>query len=371
MEFSLDRDVLLSSLNHVQGIVEKKNTLQILSNVLIQADNSKLRLTSTDLDIIFIEEISNLVVNQQGSTTTSASILYDIVKQCTANSKLEFKLISESKLELKSENSKFNLKCLSPNDFPLSEEDFKGNEFVLESKKLLKLINKTKICISSDETRHYLSGIFFHKTKIDDSSFLTAAATDTHRLSISNIKLDSDINFESIIVPKKTIFQISSLLADGNDPVSISNSKSKIKFKLKNSVLISKVIDGKFPNYNQVIPKDNTKILEIKLKDFVNAVNRVVSVSSDKKEGVKMHLFKDYAQLSVNSPNSGDGTEKVKANFNSDEIGISFNSRYLMDVASQVEGEKMIFNLQDTASPAIVKDPSDPNSLYVVMPMKI
>ena len=371
MEFSLNRDVLLSSLNHVQSVVEKRSTLQILSNVLIQVNNSKLKLTSTDLDIIFVEEISSLVIAKQGSTTTSASILYDIVRKCSPNSKIEFKLISEDKLELKSENSKFNLKCLSPNDFPLSEEDFKDNGFDLESKKLLKLINKTKISISNDETRHYLSGVFLHKTEIDKNFFLTAAATDTHRLSVSNIKLKSDINFEPIIVPKKTIFQISSLLNENNETVTILHNKSKIKFKLKNSVLISKVIDGKFPNYNKVIPKNNQKILEINLKDFINAVDRVVSVSSDKKEGVKMYIFKNYVQLSVNSPNSGDGTEKIKANFNSDEIEISFNARYLMDVASQVEGEKMIFSLHDTGSPAISKDQSDPNSCYVVMPMKI
>ena len=370
MEIILNREGLMKSLTHVQGVIEKRSTLPILSNVLIEASSSKLKLTSTDLDIIFIEEINDLKVIKEGSTTTSATVLYDIVRKFPSNSKIEIKLISDNKLELKSHHSKFNLLCLSPSNFPLSNENFNAQGFDINSNKLLKLINKTKFSISSDDTRHYLSGIFFHKRKLKEDFFLTAVATDSHRMSLSNLKLDDDIDFESIIIPKKTIFQLSSLL-ESSDKVKIYNNKSKIKFEFNNSVLISKLIDGKFPNYNQVIPSNNDKILEINLKDFVNSVDRVTSVSSDRKEGVKLSLSQESLKLSVNSPNSGDGTEIIKSKFNSEEMNISFNSKYLIDVASQIEGDVMIFNLKDVGSPALITDLSDPDSQHVIMPMKV
>jgi len=342
-----------------------------LSNVLIEANNEKIKLTSTDLDIIYIEEISELEILEEGSTTTSATILYDIIRKFSPSSKIELNLISNNKLELKSENSKFNLLCLSPNDFPISKENFDSNIIEIDSSKIKKILNKTKFSISNDETRHYLSGIFLHKTKNKENIFLSAASTDSHRLSTSRIKLETDINFEPIILPRKTIYQLCSLLDGANEKIKIYNNKSKIKFELNNSILISKVIDGKFPNYNQVIPSDNKKILEINLKNFINSVDHVISVSSDKKEGVKMNLSKDKLLLSVNNPNSGDGTAMIKSKFNSEDMSISFNSRYIIDIASQIENENIIFKLNNPGSPAIINDLSDPDSIYVIMPMKI
>ena len=370
MEVILERDVILNSLNHIQGIIEKKNTLPILANVLIEASGNKVKLTATDLDIIFVEEIDTEVI-EEGATSTSAAILYDIVRKSPINSKIEIKLINENKLQLKSGNSKFNLKCLKSEDFPLSNEDFQVEGVTFKSDNLKKIIDKTKISISNDETRHYLSGIFFHKTQQGDKFYFNAISTDSHRLSKSSFKLENDIVFEPIILPRKIIFIISSMLENISKNVEVYNNKAKIKFEINNCSIISKVIDGKFPDYTQVIPKENVKNLEINPKDFIKSVDRVASVSSDKKEGVKMHLLKDNVKLTVNSPSSGDGTELVQASFNSDEMSISFNSKYLMDVASLMEGDKMVFNLKDTGSPAIIKDSSDPNSIFVIMPMKI
>ena len=188
-------------------------------------------------------------------------------------------------------------------------------------------------------------------------------------MSISKIRLDNDIVFEPIILPKKTIFQLCSLLDNYDGDVKISNVKSKIKFELNNSVLISKLIDGKFPNYIQVIPKNNQKKLEIDLKLFLNSVDRVASVSLDKKDGVKFSLEKDTLNLSVNNTNSGDGKETLSVKFEHD-LEISFNSRYLIDIASQLDGEKVEIYFNDSGSPALIKDPSDFNSIFVVMPMK-
>merc|ERR1711991_350533 len=204
---------------------------------------------------------------------------------------------------------------------------------------------------------------------IEGKNYLTAAATDSHRMSISKIRLDGKINFDPIILPKKTIFQLCSLLDNYDGEVKISNIESKIKFELKDSILISKLIDGKFPNYIQVIPKNSQKRLEIDLKLFLNSVDRVASVSLDKKDGVKFSLSKDILNLSVNNTNSGDGKETINAKFEHD-LEISFNSRYLIDVASQIDGEKIELFFNDSGSPVLIKDPGDFDSIYVVMPMK-
>ena len=214
-----------------------------------------------------------------------------------------------------------------------------------------------------------MSGIFLHQTQVEDKIFLTAAATDSHRMSVSKIRLDKKIDFEPIILPKKTIFQLCSILEDYDGDVKISNVKSKIKFELNNSVLISKLIDGKFPNYVQVIPKNNQKKLEIDLKLFLDSVDRVASISLDKKDGVKFSLSKDTLNLSVNNTNSGDGKESLNVKFEHD-LDISFNSRYLIDIASQLDGNKIEIYFNDTGSPALIKDPSDFDSIFVVMPMK-
>ena len=369
MKFSVNQQDLQESLNYCQGVIDKRSTLQILSNVMLDVSNSKLTITATDLDLIFIHQIKNIEIIEEGKTTTTSSIMYDIVRKFSSGKKINLSLSNKNKLQLEAEQSNFNLNCISPSEFPLTNENFNDNEFILNSKKLLKLLNKCKFSVSNDETRHYLSGIYLHQTEVEDKNYLTAVATDSHRMSISKIRLDEKINFDPIILPKKTIFQLCSLLDNYDGEVKVSNLKSKIKFELENSILISKLIDGKFPNYIQVIPKNNKKKLELDLKLFLGSVDRVASVSLDKKDGVKFDLTKDNLNLSVNNTNSGDGNETLNVKFDYD-LEISFNSRYLIDVASQFDGEKIEIFFNDTGSPALIKDPGDYDSIYVVMPMK-
>jgi len=369
MKFSLNQQDLQKSLNYCQGVIEKRSTLPILSNVLLDVSNGKLTITATDLDLIFVHQISNVEILEEGKTTTSSSIMYDIVRKFSSGSKINFSNPSENKLQLESDKSIFNLNCISASEFPLTDENFNQNEFSIKSKELLKLLNKCKFSVSNDETRHYLSGIFFHQTQTDDKIFLTAAATDSHRMSISKVRLENNIEFEQIILPKKTIFQLCSLLENYEGEVKVFNIKSKIKFELNNSILISKLIDGKFPNYVQVIPKENQKKLEVDLKSFLNSVDRVASVSLDKKDGVKFNLSKDILNLSVNNTSSGDGRESLNVKFDH-ELDISFNSKYLIDVASQLDGDAIEIYLKDTGSPALIRDPADFDSIYVIMPMK-
>ena len=369
MKFSVNQKDLQNSLNYCQGVIEKRSTLPILSNVLLEAKNENLKITATDLDLIFIQNIKNVDIEEEGQTTTSCSTLYDIVRKFNNEKKINFYLASENKINLESDNSSFNLNCLKATDFPITESNFKENEFILNSKKLLKLLNKCKFSVSSDETRHYLSGIFFHVTDNDGKKFLTAASTDSHRMAISKTLLSDEINFDPIILPKKTIFQLCSLLDHYDGDIKISNLKSKIKFEFNNTILMSKLIDGKFPNYFQVIPKDNQKKLEIDLKPFLTSVDRVASVSLDKKDGLKMNLINNNLNLSVNNSNSGDGKESLSVKFDH-ELDISFNPRYLLDVASNMDGNKIEIYFKESGSPALIKDPSDFDSIYVIMPMK-
>ena len=369
MKFSVNQIELQKSLNYCQGVIEKKSTLPILSNVLLEAKDSNLRIVATDLDLIFIQNISNIVISEEGQTTTVCSIMYDIVRKFNNEKKINFHLVNENKINLKSDKSSFNLNCLKASEFPITEDNFRENEFLINSKKLLKLLNKCKFSVSNDETRHYLSGIFIHLTENDEKKFLTAVATDSHRMSISKTLISEDIQFEPIILPRKTIFQICSLLDDYDGDVKISNVKSKIKFEFNNSILISKLIDGKFPNYFQVIPKDNQKKLEIDLKPFLISVDRVASVSLDKKDGLRMKLSNNNLDISVNNSNSGDGKESLSVNFGYD-LEISFNPRYLIDVASNMDGDKIEIFLKESSSPALIKDPADFDSIYVIMPMK-
>ena len=369
MKFSVNQKDLQNSLNYCQGVIEKRSTLQILSNVLLEAKNTNLKITATDLDLIFIQNISNIEIAEEGETTTSCSIMYDIVRKFNNEKKINFNLVNENKINLESDKSSFNLNCLKASEFPVTESSFVENEFLINSKKLLKLLNKCKFSVSNDETRHYLSGIFFHLTENEGKKFLTAVATDSHRMAISKTLLTEEINFEPIILPKKTIFQLCSLLDDYDGDIKISNVKSKIKFEFNNKILISKLIDGKFPNYFQVIPKDNQKKLEIDLKPFLTSVDRVASVSLDKKDGLRMNLENNNLNLSVNNSNSGDGKESLAVNFDH-TLDISFNPRYLIDVASSMDGDKIEFYLKETGAPALIKDPSDFDSIYVIMPMK-
>ena len=369
MKFSVNQQDLQLALNYCQGVIEKRSTLPILSNILLDANGSNLTITATDLDLIFVHQLKNVEIFEEGKTTTTSSIMYDIIRKLTSGKKINLSLTDISKLQVESEKSIFNLNCISASEFPLTDENFNHNQFTIKSKQLLKLLNKCKFSVSNDETRHYLSGIYFHQTVVEDKNYLTAVATDSHRMSISKIRLNENIDFEPIILPKKTIFQLCSLLDNFDGEVKVSNLKSKIKFELDNSILISKLIDGKFPNYIQVIPKNNQKKLEIDLKLFLNSVDRVASVSLDKKDGVKFNLSSDKLDLSVNNTSSGDGKETMNVKFDHD-LEISFNSRYLIDVASQLDGEKIEIFFNDTGSPALIKDPGDFDSIFVVMPMK-
>jgi DNA polymerase-3 subunit beta len=260
---------------------------------------------------------------------------------------------------------------LPTDNFPNFVDNFEDNEISFNKSKFLALLNKTKISISNDDTRHYLNGIYLHTTESQNRTYLTGVATDSHRLSSSSIEVENGKTFHPLILPKKTVFQLCNLLADTNEKVLIQTSDSKIQFRVGKSKLISKVIDGKFPDYRKVVPTSNDKILTVSASDFVRAIERVITVSIDRKEGVKLVLGKDNIKFSVHSTNSGEGNEIIKSNYTEEEMIVSFNSKYLVDIVSEVEDKNLKISLKDSVSPVLIEDMSDKNSYYVVMPMKI
>ena len=371
MQFSIKRDVLLKSLSIAHNVIERKNTLPILSNVLLEIKNNKLNVVATDLDLIFYDEISDFKVEKEGSTTTSATVLYDILRKLTSNSDIKFSLQTENKLNISADNSKFNLLCLPVDNFPNFNETFKTEGVTLASNEFLTLLNKTKISMSNDETRHYLNGIYIHITETDKNSYLTGVSTDSHRLSSSSILINNVNNFKPFILPKKAAFQLCNLLQEAKGDIKLSSSESKIQFEIDKKKIITKIIDGKFPDYKKVVPKNNNKTLKVNTKEFIHSVERVITVSIDRKEGVKIAIKKDQIQLFVNSSSSGEGKENLKSDYNSEELTVGFNSRYLLDIASEIQDEKLIMNLNDSVSPVLIQDNSDKNSYFVIMPMKI
>ncbi len=371
MHFEIKRDTLLKSLNFAHSVIERKNTLPILSNVLLSVKKNKLNIVATDLDLVFYDEIEDLKIINEGSTTTSATVLHDLLRKLPSNLNIIFNLKDENKLNITADNSKFNLLCLPTDNFPNFSDNFSENEIILNSKKFLSLLNKTKVSMSNDETRHYLNGIFIHTTEINNKSFLTGVATDSHRLSSSSLLLENVNNFKSFILPKKAVFQLCGILSDSSENLMILTSDTKVQFKIGKTKITSKVIDGKFPDYRKVVPSNNSKILIVDVKDLKDSVERVTTVSVDRKEGVKITLDKNNIQLFVNSTSSGEGKETLKAEYNSDQFTVSFNPKYLLDVASEIQDKKITIKLNDAVSPVLIQDALDKFSYFVIMPMKI
>ena len=323
MEIKIDRDVFLKSLTHIQGVVEKKNTLPILANVLIEAIQGKIQISATDLDIIITEKIDAEVI-KEGSTTTTAQVLYDLVRKLPSGSKIHLNLHNDKRLKLTSGKSDFNLTCLSASEFPILEDSIESDFLEIKAKHLLKLLNKTKFSISNDETRHYLNGIYLHKTE-DENPKLVAVATDGHRLSKSQITLESDKNFHSVILPKKTIFEIINIISEESDTlIKILSVRSKIKFIIKDIILISKVIDGKFPDYERVIPSDPRKDVKANVNEFMSAVDRIKSLSLDRKGVIKINIESNKLRFFVNDSSSGEGIEEIASQYDGENLEIGF-----------------------------------------------
>lgn len=372
MKLTIERSVLLKSLGHVQSVVERRNTLPILSNVKLEATAEGLALNATDMDLDIIERVS-ASVERPGATTAPAHTLFEIVRKLPDGAQVEIAFEPEgSQLTLRSGRSRFALSCLAVEDFPSMADGVFSNSFTVAAPDLRALIDRTRFAISTEETRYYLNGIYFHSTTSSGVNVLRAVATDGHRLARVEVgRPEGADNMPGIIVPRKTVLELRKLIEETGMGVTVSLSETKIRFAFDDVVLTSKLIDGTFPDYERVIPQDNDKLLRVGKKLFADAVDRVSAISTEKSRAIKVAISPGLLTLSASSPDAGSAVEEIEADYNSATIEIGFNSRYLMEILGQIEGDTALFAMADAASPTVIRETDDGAALYVLMPMRV
>jgi DNA polymerase III subunit beta len=369
MKATIERATLLKSLGHVQSVVERRNTIPILSNVLIEATADGIRLMATDLDLQIVETVE-AQVETSGATTVSAHTLFDIARKLPEGSQVSL-AAADGKVAVNAGRARFNLSTLPRDDFPVIAEGELPTAFELPAATLRLIIDKTRFAISTEETRYYLNGIFVHATD-DAQPVLKAAATDGHRLARVTVpRPEGAAGMPDIIIPRKCVAELRKLLDEVDGTVEVSLSASKIRFGLGNAVLTSKLIDGTFPDYSRVIPTGNDKLLKIDPKSFIEGVDRVATIASEKTRAVKMAVEKDKITLSVTSPENGTAAEEVPGDYASDSMEIGFNARYLMDILAQIDGDSVEVHLADAAAPTLIRENDKAAALYVLMPMRV
>lgn len=372
MKVTIERTALSKALGHVQSVVERRNTIPILSNVLLYADGGALTLTATDLDIE-VSEQAPADVSASGATTVSALTLFEIVKRLPDGAQVRLELSEEEgRLQVSAGRSQFALAVLPADDFPSLTDDDLDTRFSIAAADLGRLLHKTRFAMSQEETRYYLNGVYFHAYTDGDAPLLRAAATDGHRLARLDAPLpDGAASMPGVIVPRKAIAELHRLLEGVEDAVEIAVSSAKIRFSFGAGRLTSKLIDGSFPDYDRVIPKENKNVLRVETKDFAQAVDRVATVSADRTRSVKLALEADNLRLTVNNPEAGSALEELSVDYGGEPIEIGFNARYLLDVAHQIDGETATFRLADPSSPTVIVDEEDTRALYVLMPLRV
>ena len=371
MKVTIERANLLKALNHVHRVVERRNTIPILGNVLLTAEGADLALKATDLDMEIVDA-APAMIEQAGATTVPALMLYDIVRKLPDGSEIKLDTSDGSTMTLASGRARFSLQILPDADFPdLSAGDLSVS-FTMAGPQLKRLIERTQFAISTEETRYYLNGIFCHVVGEGDAAMLRAVATDGHRLAKAETDAPSgSAGMPGIIIPRKSVGEIQKLLEDPDVSVQVELSDAKIRLTLGSVVLTSKLIDGTFPDYERVIPAGNDKVLTVDKAAFKSAVDRVSTISSDRGRAVKLSLSEDALALAVNNPDSGSATDEIPAGYSAEPLEIGFNSRYLLDIADQLTSETAEFRLSDPGSPTLIHDQDDSNALYVLMPMRV
>lgn len=372
MKFTIERAILLKTLSHVQNIVEKRNTVPVLSNVRIEAGNDGISFKATDMDTE-ITEIVDAKILENGATTAPAHMLYDIVKKLADGADVELVYPDEKEqLSISSGRSKFSLSTIDVADFPAISADSLPTNFVMKCEDLKDVIDRTQFAVSTEETRYYLNGLYIHPKNEGDTKVLRIVATDGHRLACVESPLPSGAeNMQGVILPRKTIGEIRKLLDDTSaENVNISLSDSKVRFVLDDVTLASKLIDGTYPDYERVIPTSNNKILELNVKSLATAVDRV-SVVAERTRAVKMIINENHVIITTSSPEWGSAVEEVEANYDSESLEIGYNFRYLLDILAEIKGENAKFSFSDGSAPSVIHDTSDSSAIYVLMPMRV
>jgi DNA polymerase-3 subunit beta len=372
MKVTVERAELLKSLSHVHRVVERRNTIPILFNVLIRAETAKLALKATDLDLEVIETVA-AETGPAGTTTVPAQMFYEIVRKLPDGVQVILEAPADrAVMTIRAGRSRFTLQTLPESDFPDLAAGDMSHRFTLPGRDLKRLIDKTAFAISTEETRYYLNGIYLHVASSGNAAMLRAVATDGHRLAQFELAAPEGCDgMPGVIVPRKTVGEVQRLIDNSESDVAIELSQTKIRFTLGSVVLTSKLIDGTFPDYSRVIPLGNDKRLEIEKRDFEQAVDRVSTVASERGRAVKLALSAGKLVLSVTNPDSGSATEELEVDYDSEPLDIGFNSRYLLDIAAQLDGDVAVLKLADPGSPTLIADKQGNGALYVLMPMRV
>jgi DNA polymerase-3 subunit beta len=372
MKFSMERSALLRAMSRAQSVVERRNTIPILSNVLIEADGDRASFRATDLDIEVIDR-APVMVSRAGATTVPAHTLHEIARKLPDGAMVELADDGISgRLEVRAGRSHFSLATLPREDFPtMASADYACN-FSCAAPVLRRLFDKAKFAISTEETRYYLNGVYMHAATGAEGPVLRCVATDGHRLARIDAPLPAEAaDLPGVIVPRKTVGELRKLLDDDEMTIAVSVSETKVRFATPEVTLTSKVIDGTFPDYARVIPTGNTKRLEVDAKEFAQAVDRVATVSSERSRAVKMALEEDRLVLSVNAPDSGAADEELAVAYGDERLEIGFNAKYLQEIADQVDRENAVFLFNSAGDPTLMREGNDDSAVYVVMPMRV
>ncbi|HZZ63671.1 MAG TPA: DNA polymerase III subunit beta [Roseiarcus sp.] len=377
MKVTIERSVLLKALGHVHRIVERRNTIPILSNVLIEAADGRVALKSTDLDLEATEQVAADVI-QAGATTVAAHVIYDIVRKLAEGAQVSLEVAEDTgQLLLRSGRSRFYLQALPASDFPdLTLGEF-SHSFALSGAELKRLIDNSQFAISTEETRYYLNGIFLHTADVGGASTgsaatLRAVATDGHRLArVETPAPQGSLGMPGVIAPRKAVGEVQKLLEDPTKEVKIEISTAKARFQFGDVVLTTKLIDGTFPDYQRVIPTGNDKRLVVDREPFEKAVDRVSTLSSERGRAIKLSIADGKMTLSVNNPDSGSASEEIEVDYDSAPIDIGFNARYLLDILGQLSGDTALIKLADPGSPTLIQDRDGASALYVLMPLRV
>lgn len=374
IEFSIERGPLLKSLSRLQAIVEKRNSLPVLANIKVEVTDGQVAFTSTDLELVVNESLP-AEVRQQGVLTIPAQTFYDIVRKVPEGAEVRISTdLASSQVIVDAGAAHFQLSFLPADDFPVLAEGEYENEFTLPAASLLALVEKAKFAMSSEETRYYLNGVYFHAFSDEESGseMLRTVATDGHRLARVEAALPAGASgMTGVIIPRKAINEISKIIDASSEDVKVSVSDAKIKFHSGAIVLLSKLVDGTFPDYASAIPSGNTRKLEVETKLLYQSIDRVSSISTDKTRGIKLSLSSGKLGLLVQSPEAGKAEEEIEVLYDAEPLEIGFNSRYMLEMISQLEGDTVQFLFSDTNAPALVTDPSDIGGFYVLMPMRV
>ncbi|MFQ8430440.1 DNA polymerase III subunit beta [Amaricoccus sp. W119] len=372
MKLSMERGALLRAMNRAQSVVERRNTIPILGNVLIEAEGDQVSFRATDLDIEVIDKARAMVVNA-GATTVSAHTLHEIVRKLPDGAMVELADDpSAGRLEVRAGRSHFSLQTLPREDFPIMASAEYDCDFSCPAPVLRRLFDKAKFAISTEETRYYLNGVYMHAATSTEGPVLRCVATDGHRLARIDAPLPEGAErIPGVIVPRKTVGELRKLLDDDEATIAVSVSETKVRFATPEVTLTSKVIDGTFPDYSRVIPTNNARRLEVDAAEFAQAVDRVATVSSERSRAVKMAIEEDRLVLSVNAPDSGAADEELAVAYADERLEIGFNAKYLLEIAGQVDRENAVFLFNSSGDPTLMREGNDESAVYVVMPMRV